>query len=503
LHCGSDAAGGKPAANGAGSSSGGSSGSSGSSSGGNSGGTSNSSAGHTSSNGGAITVVPGAPNCGLAEKAAFCDQFDAPAKTQGRAGELDTALWAGSRAQPQFPSMNGLAMGIRSAAISGCRDGLPGSVFPDQDALICNPTDAIPSNHLLVAASAQNYGQNSYRIRQPFDFKGRTGKVVFDAEGFMLKYLLGWVSLDVTEDPLPAPGFALGGANVPNDEGSTLPKNGFEVQIQDDCAGFKVPPVVGVRVLAVYKDYQLQDIKPDSHVCPSTKQEHLNHFEISVSDSKIEVYGSDFSETGGTFGESQLLMSADVALPFTRGYVTISTHNHATIKYSEGNKLDAWRARWDNVGFDGPKVTGTREYDAPDSLKMATDPTHPDAPLMDIGYRVAAEASGPADTLHFTDVDPTGMSKAVVSVSAWYLSDAMTKDTVLKYRLNGGAWHDQPLSDAQVKIVTGGSSQGQLGQMLDVPLAELMSGDNTVEFVTNAPQGYPPVVSNVTLVLSE
>lgn len=496
VHCGSDGAN-DPGKAGAGGSGGGSSSTSGSSST-----AGKASAGQTSV-GGAVTVVPGAPNCGLEDNAAFCDQFSAPAAATGRSGELDPALWAGSRAQPQFPSMNNLAVAIRAANLVGCRDGLPAQVFPGQDALICDPTQAIPSNHLLMAVAAQNYGQSSFRVRQPFDFAGRTGKIVFDAEGYMENYLLGWVSIEVTEDPISAPGFALGGASVPNDEGTQLPKNGFEIQLEDNCAGFKEPPVIGVRVLAVYQDYVLQEIKPTDHVCPTTRRGHLNHFEVAVSASRIEVYGSDHSPSDGTFADAQLLLGADVSLPFTRGYVTITTHNHATLKYSEGNTLDSWQARWDNVGFDGPKVTSTREYDAPDALEMTEDSAHPGEPLMNIGYRVADEAAGPADTLHFTDVDPSGMSKAQLSLSCWYLSDAGTKDVVLKYRLNGGAWHDRALSDAEVKIITGGSSQGQLAQMLDVPVAELVAGDNTVEFVTNAPQGYPPVVSNITLILSE
>jgi hypothetical protein len=38
--------------------------------------------------------------------------------------------------------------------------------------------------------------------------------------------------------------------------------------------------------------------------------------------------------------------------------------------------------------------------------------------------------------------------------------------------------------------------------MLDVPVSDLVAGDNTVEFVTsNVPQSYPPLVANVDLIL--
>jgi hypothetical protein len=438
----------------------------------------------------------------LADAAAFCDQFDAPAEKQGRAGELDTEHWSGSRAAPQLASRDNLSVGILPGTLPPCRADLPAKVSPPQDALICDPTTPIPSNHLLVVASAQNYGQNSYRIRQPFDFEGRTGKIVFDAEGYLVNSLLGWISIEVTADPISVPGFAIVG--VPNDEGTQIPKNAVEIQFQDNCAGFKNPPVFGLRLVAVYDNYVANFINPADHVCPAGKQTHLNHFEVAISASKVEVYASDASDGDGMFAEPQLLISADVKVPFTRGYVSITTHNHATLKYSDGNTLDAWVARWDNVGFDGPKLTNTREYEVADALRLAPDPRAENQDVTNIGYRIADAAMGPAQALHFKDVDPTGMKTAQLSLSAWYLDQDMNKSYVLQYSLNGGAWHDRPLDDGEAAILTGVSSQGQLAQVMDVPVGELTSGDNTLELVTkNAPQNYPPVVSNIDLILSE
>jgi hypothetical protein len=448
--------------------------------------------------GGAVASIPGAPGCGLGDKAAFCESFDAPSTSRSRAGELDPLKWSGARNQPQFPSSNGLSIGVSAASIPKCRAGLLDRVFPNGDTVVCDPDPRIASNHLLVAVGAQNYGQNSYRVRQPFDFEGRTGKIVFDAEGFN-DQLLGWVSLEVSEDPIPGPSFATLG--VPNDEGSVVPRNAFEVQFQTKCPGIVTGPAVGLRMLVVYDNYVGNFMMPAKQVCPTAKQGSLNHFELTVSKSKIDVFASDYSPDGATFATPQLIYSAAVNLPFTRGYVNISTHNHATIKYSENNSLDAWIARWDNVGFDGPVISKFREYDVPDAqvMGMAEGST---VPVMNIGYRVADVASGPSSKLHFSSVNLSGATSAKMALSAWYLKSDKTAQYVLQYRFNGKAWRSRALSAAEAAIIDG-ESQGQVGQMLDVSLADLVDGDNSVEFVTSvAPQNYAPVIANVGLILT-
>ncbi len=462
-------------------------------------------AGEQASAGAPITAIPGAPGCGLGSNAAFCDSFDAPSSTSNRAGELDGKLWSGARVQPQFPTNSGLAVGIMKATIPSCRSGIPAEVFPDQDALICDPNDAIASNHLLVAVAAQNYGENSYRIRQPFDFEGRTGKVVFDADG-STEPLLGWVSLDITEDPIPGPGFDTG---VGNNEGSQIPRSALEIQLQNKCDGQATVPSVAVQYVVTYNDYKGEFIAPPSKVCVTTKAGNLNHFELNVSKNKVEVYGSNYSDDGHTFSEPQLMFSTPVTLSFTRGYVQITTHNHATLKYSPNNALDSWVATWDNVGFDGPVIADTREYSVPDALVQGKNfDMHP---VVNVGYRVPDVADGPSQVLHLTGVDLSGMSSARLSLSGYYLfADvpqdqrlAATQKYTLKYRFNGGTWRDRQLTLAEATIING-LSQGEVAEMIDVPFTDLVDGDNTLEFVTaNVPQNYPPAVSNIDLILAK
>jgi hypothetical protein len=449
-------------------------------------------------------VAPGGPGCGL-PAAAFCETFDAPSSHQGRAGELDSRRWSAGRLAPQLPTGNGVAIGIGPGTLPACRAGLPTTVLPDQDTLICDPSSDIQSEHLLVVAAAQNYGQNSYRIRQPFDFAGRTGTIVFDAEGFIQSALLGWISLDVTEDPINAPSFSIGAPGVNNNEGSLIPRSGFEVHFQNTCAGYAQPPTFSVSKIDVFDDYVDTPVSPPTPpVCLATLEGKLNRFKITVSQTKIEVYATPASTDGVSFDAPQLLASADVALPFSRGYVQITTHNHATIKYSPQNAMDAWVARWDNVGFDGPVVSSSREYELPDALTPGMNAWNRPGPVVSVGYVVNDAAKGPAAPLTFHGVDLAGVTTARLSLSSWYLGQGGAPATyVLRYRLNGKAWHDRPFTPGELATFTSSHSQGQLGQIVDVPSADLVQGDNTIELVTvNVPQSYPPAIANVDLVLS-
>lgn len=450
--------------------------------------------------------------CGL-PNAAFCDTFDAPARNQGRAGELDATRWSAARVTPAAPSANGMALPIGVATLPSCRAGLPAQVLPPRDTLICDAMPAIDSKHLLVATAAQNYGQNSYRIRQPFDFAGRTGRILFDAEAFVASSLVGWISVEVLEDPVGAPSFD----HMGNWEGGLIPKNGFEVQFVNDAWSTPAAPTVAVGFIEVFNNYRATAHEPAAFQPIATARGHLNHFELRVSQNRIEVWGTPASSNGRSFAPAVLMHAVDVNLPFTRGYVSITTHNHASLKYSvdrTGELLDAWVTRWDNVAFDGPVITDWREVEVPDALMPGNDAQNSMQPVVNTGYRINDATQGPGHRLTLRNVDLGNVESARLTFSAWYLS--FTGDPVstytLRYRLNGrtcngstctpGAWREHPLSSDEVAILTSGLNGGQLGHVIDIALSDLVPGDNTLEFVTtHAPQSYPPVFSNIDLVL--
>jgi hypothetical protein len=122
---------------------------------------------------------------------------------------------------------------------------------------------------------------------------------------------------------------------------------------------------------------------------------------------------------------------------------------------------------------------------------------------VNVGYRVADAKDSPNDTLHFRNVDLDGVTAARLSLSAWYLNSDPIEGYVLRHRLNGKAWRERRFTSGELSLLGGSHTQGQLGQILDVEVSDLIQGDNTLEFTTvNVPQNYPPVVANVDLVLN-
>jgi hypothetical protein len=411
--------------------------------------------------------------------------------------------WSGSRLAPSLNSAAGAATPIGPATLRPCRAGLPSQVLPPFDTLICDANAAIASPHLMVAVGAQNYGQNSYRIRQPFDFAGRTGRIVFDADASVDSALIGWISVEVVEEPTNAASFVLASGN---DESSAVPRNAFELQFQNNCNS--ALPGVSLRMVQIYHDHRPTTLWPAASApCVTTRRDHLNRFEVRVSQQHLEIWGTHASSDGRSFPPPVLMHSTPVNLPFSRGYVSITTHNHASLKYSEGHTMDAWVTRWDNVGFDGPVITHWREYEVADSLTPAQSAGDRPTQAVSVGYIVADASDGPAQTLRLRGVDLANATSARLSVSAWYLpvpgfgGGGTPDEFVLRYRLNGRAWRDRVLTASEL-VAFSHMGNGQLGQMLDIPLADLVQGDNTLEFVTlNVARGYPPVVQNIDLVL--
>jgi hypothetical protein len=428
--------------------------------------------------GGSYVPVPG--NCGFDPAPAFCETFELGPMAGGRAGELDPARWSAVRSAGIDTAFGG---GIGKALLPQCRPGLTDAmVLPDGDTVICDPTSTIPTRHLLTATAAQNYGLNTYRIRQPFDFAGRTGTIKLDVD-LTNGGLHGWPAIAIAEDPSPTPSF-----DFP--ERGSGPRNGFEIEFM---TGWCNTPNTVMPVIYRYRDYlespAPETVPPASYDCGlphgMVAKGSLNHVEIYLTQTHVEVWVSDASPDGVTFPNFQRLYAGDLDLRFGRGYVSLIARNHATIKYDGGL---AWIQRWDNVGFDGPVVGGWREASVPDALEPTAD-----GEGLRTGYTVPAAENGESVSVQIPAVSLAGATSARLALSAqypWFEWNGVNHPPTffnLRFRLNGGAWHDRYVNDVEANAFqsfsgdSGALGAGLLSQIIDLDLAELREGGNTLE----------------------
>ncbi|HEY2900028.1 MAG TPA: hypothetical protein VGL59_05610 [Polyangia bacterium] len=466
----------------------------------------------------ATPYTPQSGTCGLATPA-FCDTFESGPMQGGRSGELDPARWSVVRGEPYSSANFDDAFRIGPALIGACRPDLSNTrVLPDADVMVCDPIATIPSRHVLATAAAQNYGLSTYRIRQPFDFAGRTGTIKLDMD-LSNNGLGGWPALIIAQDPSPAPSFDW-------QERGSGPRNGLEIEFG---TGWCNTPHTLETMIYTFNDY-LQTTYTPSFDCSvphaTTAPNALNHVEVYLTQTHLEVWTSDVSLDGVTFPNPHQLWAGDIALPFSRGSVSLALRNHATQKYWLGS---AAMVRWDNVGFDGPVVGGWREYSAPDSLTtyhglngcMMTGttcqwegdviPAFPD----DAGRVMCAQTMCPYDgdgrnvgyvlptmdemvapvALHFGGVVRGAATRARMILAAdypWFMWNSMFPPPTkldLRFRLNGGAWHDRFVTDVEANAFMdffpalggAGASAGLLNQTIDLDVGELRDGDNLVE----------------------
>jgi len=135
-----------------------------------------------------------------------------------------------------------------------------------------------------------------------------------------------------------------------------------------------------------------------------------------------------------------------------------------------------------------------REYSVPYALQPGEGAWNRPGPVVSMGYRLPDVADGPKDKLTLRGVDLTDVVSAKLSLSGRY---AYFSDKVrlfaFKYRLNGKQWHDRPLNEGELSVLTDPHTQGQIMQVIDVPIDDLVQGDNTLEFVSVMPaRAIPP-----------
>jgi hypothetical protein len=395
-------------------------------------------------------------------------------------------------------------LGLVPGEIASCRSDVTGYLMPTRDTLVCNPSGAIGSRYLLTAVGSQNYGVNAYRIRQPFDFAGRTGRIVFDTD-LDANFLLGYSSVVISADPAQAPSWDINGRGPNPREGVIAVFMGAGVEVHD------------------VRDHAMTTIEGDTEPPIARQRGRLCRVELRLSQQRLEIRTSEPSADGINFGPLVLRRAVDFAQPltFSRGYVSLLAHNHATWKYgiSFGNlprPLRSWNLYWDNIGFDGPLLATTREYEVAPSWAPATFNTtteHPAGvfttvvhPGLSHGYVIPDGSSALGAPLTFTGVSLANATRARLVFNGYYQGydiDGIRLGTGrLRYALNGHLPHLRAFTPGEVAMLDSPGQTGGYNHSIDVPLSELVDGNNSVRFGTlGISSGYPNAVTNLDLLI--
>ncbi len=444
--------------------------------------------GTTSPPGTGPTYPPGPPGCGLGA-AAFCENFDGPRNTVGnRTGDISPASFSLARWRSELGQDPNL---VQPAQIPSCRAGADATPLPPGDSLVCDASSAIQTPYALVATAEQNYGDNSYRLGRQFDVAGRTGTIRFDTSLYVQDGLLGWPMMAFTSEPYNAPSY------LADNSGGPTPREGIEIQFKAVCPGSSGwTPFPIVRTFSHHQESVVNDENGFDSWCTSAidaQSGHLNRVEIRLSQTHVEMWASDASGDGVNFGGLRKVYSAPINLSFTRGYVYIGVHNHATVKYAN---LPSWNVPWDNIAFDGPQLPNDRTYQVDNSMV-------PDGGGMDLGWWLPNSATGgatPPLTIGGVSMAGAASARLVFDMAA----DPITNTNYGSWRVNfliNGVPHSIGFSADELALV--GDRAGSYTFSVPVDVGEFHDGANSVQFSgTGFYGGYQPYIGNIDLVLS-
>ena len=398
-------------------------------------------------------------------RVAFCESFAVQSGDGGRSGDLDPSVWSVSRRS----SINNVGQGLLNfwptATVEGCGATSPSP--PPKDVRVCNGRLHEASNDggsmTILALS----------LLRPFDWANRIGTVVFDVTADSVGTLGAWPMVWLTEQQAPAPfGRQLGSGDAPDI------RNGLGVELAGtSCQGDASK--VGVSSIFVSRNYvsQMAQLSKLGCVAKATGTGALNHFELRISQSRVEVWGTD----PGADNLAQLAVADGLDLPLTRGLLHFEDVHNAAAKNPDPSHTDHTLV-WDNIGFDGPKVAGNAVFEVPDAGDSRSSEGLPGTNL---GHEVTASAVAFATKAVAWDQPPEG---AVVGFN-WFPTDK----AVPSVRVNGGKWQATPWPfDAMTycwRAIT-----------VPVPMSDVVQGAQQIQLQYTGAQP-STVVSNVSLVL--
>jgi hypothetical protein len=211
----------------------------------------------------------------------------------------------------------------------------------------------------------------------------------------------------------------------------------------------------------------------DACVLKPTVAGQVNHFEVRLSATGIQIYGSDAGKTA-----LKLLAHMTISVPLTRGLIWVEDVHYNANKF---NTQGAHTFLWDNIGFDGPFLPRDLTFDVPEVKAVGSDGT------MRLGWRAPYGGSTQALT---ASVASLSQATGAAVLFTWNAMDAL----VPSVRVNGGAWHDTPWP--------GGGQWSWKTIAVPVALSELRTGSNLLEFKTaDSTNGAGVGLANVDILL--
>jgi hypothetical protein len=175
-----------------------------------------------------------------------------------------------------------------------------------------------------------------------------------------------------------------------------------------------------------------------------------------------------------------------MSLTLTRGLIWIEDVHYNGDK--DGLDQGTHTFTWDNVGFDGPVLARDLAFDVMDSLVPITN--YPG--LFNLGWNVPTSEAAP---LTLTIPDVYNVDHAVGALLTFNYSTY--NPVTISYRVNGGAWHDQPWPFGDCYTQNDFVSCGAKTIAVPVDLADVQSGNNAIEFASTD----ATAIANVDLVL--
>jgi hypothetical protein len=414
---------------------------------------------------------------------AFCDPLNTPSTnppTNTRAGQLGGVVWGTAENQGDFPASQ--IVTVPSACGNGTVD------YPN-NMEVCN-------GHLRTTLANIGAGSLAMYVRQPFDFANRTGTIVFDvsdttdfspSSGNAQRD--AWPELWVTDQPVPDP-FSFEGAV------NTLPRNGFGIRFSgctDSQTGAETTCPDGangtaVDQAAVVTNYSLKDSAFNGPLAYGYYKDilrpgpgQMNHFQVEVSATHIEVYGTNpFSGTWNPAADPLIHLSTIKnfgTLGFTRGLVWLEHVGYNSNQPPPNEPARYHTFVWGNMGFDGPTLPRDLGYDVPNNHVADTftgEAACTGCPAFDNAYQIPVNGSINETTPNIPAI-PSGTPAPPAGALLTFDWIVPTAVPTLKVAVNG---HD--LSEPWPYPDQGANSWRPIG--ISVPTADLVAGVNTITF---------------------